>query len=631
MFLKILEIKPLLRHLFKGKVQEFNFFLRDSLDKTFVKREHSLYEIDPHKLPQVNDFLFSLRETFKKDLFSAPLPVSFYLFSEASPSEPKVPFRAGKIYFHKSLYKEILEVFSKLKLFFKIEAISNEVYELLLPSTVDPKLNFPYKDIFYIPLEERCFFCHSHWHATSDCPGLDIQESLDKFKEILKFSLEEVAEKLYAHYLQRETKENFLDYFFIRHFYLFPSFLKVPLYLVGEIENWSQLTGKLVLPIKGGEIFLALEDLLHKRWSQAELRLKNLEEDFRLELLFMMLSILKGDFKRALYHIERALTFVKTPFLLSYLYFYKGYIHHIQGDIYQAEDNYKTALKEDTSCVPAFYFLHLLNYEENHSEKIFSYFRHPFLIYLAFLEPKFIKHEEELERELENAISSLKEEALIRLKEAEDKFHNLKEVMPEETIREIEETLKEIRQGLYKGGIALIEEAGKRALELSLELSGYVFSRTKKIKGELQKLKNQYQILYNFWNEYPYKTEDAYFGQRLSTTYNLIEKMQKIYMRKDISKELKILHKELERLKKNIEELSTLKSELQKKWRFRKKLFSFIRRFSLAEGFLISIYLFPLLFPKVDFLGPLQNLTSFVLFSFLILVVVLITLQLEEK
>lgn len=632
MYLKILDHKPLIRLLFKGKEQDFFVFLKDYLDKSFLKKEQFLYEVEASKLPKLNDVLFSLKETFQKDLSSAPIPVSFYLFSRDSFFTVKGFLRPGKIYFTNNLKEEISEALSKIKLHYRIEPLFEDLYELVLPSTVEPKLLLNFKDIFFGPFEKGCFFCHSYGHRSSECPGLEIADALLKFKELLRFSLAEIGENLWTDYQHQKLRDSFFDYFYVRHFYLFPSFLKLPFYLTGEIENWAQIAGKFSIPIRGGEIYLALEDLLQKRWSQAELRIKNVEEDFRIELISMFLALFKEDYQRVIYHIERALTYVKSPFLLSYLYFYKGYIWHYLKDIYSAEDNYKLALKEDSSCLPAFYFLNLLNYEvEENPEKIFPFFRHPYLIYLALLEPNFIKHEAELERELENALSSIREEGINRLKEVEDKYHHLKEVMTEEERSEYEAKIKEIRNSIYKGGVALIEEASKRALESALELSGYIFTKSKKIRNELQKYKNLYQNCHNFWIKYPYKVEDSIFGQRLKRSYELLEKMEKRLMRKDLTKELGLLNKELIQLQAYMEELIKLKPALENKWRFRKEVLKFIKRFSLAEGVLTALYLLPFFYPELNFLGSLQNVTSFFILSVILFLLVLLTLRIEKE
>lgn len=631
MFLRILENKPLIKALFKAKREDLFLLLQDYLDKAFLKRGPLLYELEASKLPKLNEILFALKETFERDLLSAPLPLSFYLYEEAHTISIQELLRPGKIYFYKNLYEEISKAFSSIKLHYRIEKYTENLFELVLPSTVSPKLLFNFKDIFFSPLEKKCFFCHSHWHQTSDCPGLDIEDPFIKFKDLLKISLPEISEKLFSDYLQKKFSDNFFDYFYSRHFYLFPAFLKIPFFLEKEIKNWSQITEDIKIPIKGGDIYLALDDLIHKRWQQAELRIKNIEEDYRVDLLYMMLYLFKEDTKKSIYHIEKALTFVKTPFLMSYLYFFKGYLLHYMGDIFLAEENYKNALKEDSSCIPAFYFLHLLNYNEEASSKIFTYFRHPYLIYLAFLEPSFLKHEEDLEKELEKAMNSYKEEAIERLKEVENKVFPLKELMTEEELREYQTKISDIRKDIYESGIALIDVASKKALELSLELSGYIFTKHKKLKRELEKNKGLYEGLFHFWQAYPYKGEDAYFGQKLKRCHEIILRMAKRLFRKEIAKELNFLNKENRELQEHLEELVKLKKELEKKWQFRKKLSKFLKRLSISQGFLFLIYLFPLFYPQYNFLGNLQNFTSFILLSLLNLFIVLISVTIKKE
>lgn len=631
MLLTIIKNKPLLKILFRGGERNFFIFLQDQLEKTYQRKDAFLFEVEPEKLLKLNEILFSLKEEFKNELISAPLPVSFYLFPKENLIKPRETLRPGKIYFYESLQGVIAEVLEKNKIYFKVEPYIKEIYELVLPSTVEPKLLFPFKDIFFIPYEKKCFFCQSYLHESVNCPGLEVLDAFQKFKELLQLPLDEVAGNLYKDYKLNNLKESFFDYFYGRHFYLFPSFLKIPFYLSEEIENWSQLLGKINLPIRGGELFLALEDLLFKRWKQVEERIKNLKEDFRVELLSMMLSLSKEDYTKALYHVERALAFVKTPFLISYCIFYKGYILHYLRDIYSAEDNYKSALREDSSCFPAFYFLHLLLYEEGQGpEKVFPFFTHPFHIYQAFLEPQFIKHEMELEKALEQSIGSLREETVKRLKEVEDKFHSLKEMMRDEEKTEYEERVKEIRNNTYKGGMALIELANKKALELALELSGFLFNKIKKVKNELEKFKGLYGTFFSFWRNYPYKEEDVYFGQILKESGELLDRLNKRLLRKDLTKEIKFISKEIEQLRSYMDDLSKLKPKLEKKWKFRKKLLKFLKRFSIAEGFLVLIYLFPIFYTEANLLGRFQNLNSFLILSGILLFLVLFSLQLEK-
>ena len=633
MLLKIKPIKPLLSLLFKTKGKSFLDYLEDYLSKTFEKKEKYLFEVKKENLIKLNDILHSLKENFSTDIGEAPLPVIFFLFKKNFPFSEGILFRPGKIYFSKEVRNEISKALSEVKLFYRFLKISEETEELIFPSTVEPNFLFNFKDIFFVPLEKPCFFCKSYWHESENCPGLKILDPLGDFKKLLNYSLGDIAKNLKESYESQQLTENFWNFFYIRHFYLFPSFLKIPFYLHEEINNWASLWKPIQIPLKGGELFLALEDLIYQRYKSAESKFKALEEeDFRIYLGLMVLSIIEEDFQKALYYIETALSLTKNPFILSYLYLLKGYIYHFQGDLLIASENYRLALSSDSSCVPAFYLLHLLNYQEEETfEKIFPFFQHPISIYLAFLEPLFIKHERELEIELEKAFSRVREEAVSRLKDSEDKYHKLKEIMTEEEKIEYLEKIKDIQNKVYQGGINSIEEATKRALELSLELSAYIVTKQKKFKQELEKAISQYRICEHFWQSYPYKVEDVIFGQKLKTAYELIERINKRLNHSDLAKELKFITQEIKALNEILAYLLELKPQLEKKWTFRKKLLKFLIRFSALEGALTIFFALPVFFPSMSELNSFFNLSNFLIISIVFLILILIMVAFEKE
>ncbi len=276
--------------------------------------------------------------------------------------------------------------------------------------------------------------------------------------------------------------------------------------------------------------------------------------------------------------------------------------------------------------------MQLLNYEEEENfEKIFPFFQHPLSIYLAFLEPKFIKHERQLEIELEKAFSRVREEAVNRLKEAEDKFHNLKEIMTEIEKNEYVEKIKEIQNKVYQGGIYSIEEASKRALELSLELSGYIVAKQKKFKRELEKALSQYRICENFWRIYPYKVEDAFFGQKLKSAFELIQRVSRRLRRSDFSKEIKFITQEMKNLSEILKHLLELKPQMEKKWKFRKKLLKFIIRFSVLEGILVIFFALPILFPSLGEINSFFTFTNFLILSFVFLIIIFLMVAFERE
>ncbi|BAU23967.1 hypothetical protein THC_1603 [Caldimicrobium thiodismutans] len=632
MYLRIIENKPLFRLLFKTRAEDVWALLEDLLLKHFEKKNIFLFEAQPEKIYHLNEIIHQLKDIFQKELTSAPPPYVFFLSKKNQPPPQSYLLRPGKIYFTSDLKKDLQDALSEIKLFFKIEGLREDLLELVLPATSEPNLILPYKEIFFSPKDQKCFFCRTYLHESHNCPGLEVIDIYSSYSKLLNYSLRELSEKIKANLLTEEPQDEILSLFFSRNFYLFPSFLRVVFYLYGEIDNFSMLGLNFSLPVKGGELSLALEDLIHRRFEQAERRFKAIEEeDFRKELGLSQIEFFKGDFNRALYYLESALSMVNTPFLKGFIYFYKGYIYHYLGDPFNAEENYKLSLKEDSSFFPSFYYLNLLIYErEELVEKIFPFFQHPYVIYLSFLEPVFIKHQKVLEEYLEKAMDRIREETVERLKEAEDKFHKIKDIMLEEEISEINEKLRKIRKEAYEGGIALVEKAGKRAMELALELNGYIFSKLKKYQKELASYKDRYQILVEFWNKYPYKAEDVYFGQRLKSSYEIMDKLSKLMKRSEIAKELKFIGKEITKLKQQLEDLGKLKPMLEKKWKFRKKLVKFIRNFSLAEAGLLLIYIIPMFYQNLNLLGPFLSLPYFFLFSFLLFLIVLILVQFED-
>ncbi|MEZ0343415.1 MAG: hypothetical protein ABWJ99_01210 [Caldimicrobium sp.] len=633
MLLKIKPVKPLLHLLFKARSKNFLETLEDYLSKNFEKKRPYLFEIKEENLLKLNDLLHTLKETFSADMGGAPLPVILFLTERDFSSPDSLIFRPGKIYFSKDIKNKISKALSESKLFYKLIKISEDFEELLFPSTVEPNFLFNFKDVLFVPLEKSCFFCQSYLHETTQCPGLKIWESFERFKELLNYSLVDISKNLKEAYQNQQITESFWDYFYIRHFYFFPSFLKIPFYLHEEIDNWASLWKPLQIPLRGGELFLALEDLIYQRYKSAETKFKALgEEDFRIHLGLMMLSLLELDFQRALYHIENALTLTNNPFVLSYLYLTKGFIYHYQKEFITAYDNYRSALTTDSSCIPAFYLLHLLNYEEEENfDKIFPFFQHPLSIYLAFLEPKFIKHERELEIELEKAFSMAREEAVNRLKDAEDKYHKLKEIMTEREKTEYFEKIKEIQNKVYQGGIRSIEDASKKALELSLELSGYLITKQKAFKRELEKAVTQYRVCEKFWQEYPYKVEDVIFGQKLKTAFELIQRINKRLLRSDLAKEIKFITQEIQNLTENLKFLLELKPQLEKKWKFRKKLLKFLIRFSTLEGALVIFFSLPVIFPSIGGKDSFFNVSNFFILSFVILILILLMVAFEGE
>jgi len=542
----------------------------------------------------------------------------------------KKPLRPGKVYVEEGLKDKVEKELKGTNLHFRLERWG-DLFELKLPATFDQKLYFPFKDFFLIPNDKRCFFCGSYQHGTPDCPGLNDRQPQQTFYRLLTLSPWRIADELSKAVLEEKNTEA-LNYFYTRYFFNFPAFLKIIFYRTGEINSFSQVPLHLPTPVRGGDLGLGLEELMVGRVETAEKRFSEVEEgDFRRELGLAFVQVLKEDFPKAIYFLENALSLIKNPFLRGYLNYLKGAIYFQLGDKGLAEESFKEAMKEDSTNIPSFFFLGLIRYlEEEPLDKLSPFFHHPYTLYLSYLEPLFLRVEKELEELLEKVYLSYKEEALTRLKEAEDKYHALKEVMPDETSQGYLERLKKLSKDIHRGGLALVDSASKQVLELALELNGYVFSRIKKLKQEFEPLRFSFRKLSEFWTIYPYKTEDTFFGQSLKKAEELILRIERRLKRSEPSKELKFLESEFKQLKEIVENLQRAKLKLEKKWEFRRRLYSFIKKFSLAEGLNLIFHAVLLFLPQVG-TSWFPSFGSFVVSSLFILFLVLISVLFIEK
>ncbi|NAZ30499.1 MAG: hypothetical protein GU354_04935 [Caldimicrobium sp.] len=643
MFLRLIPYRTYARLIFSYRARDLLEFFPTILKDVFLPLDSNLFQVEG-RLQKLNDLLFQYKEHFSRELGGASPPFAI-LITEKERSLPslgmtggrlemtggiKKPLRPGKVYIEEGLEDKVEEELKGVNLHFRLEKWG-ELFELKLPATFEQKLYFPLKDFFLVPNDKRCFFCGSYQHATSDCPGLNDREPQQTFYRLLTLSPWTIADELSKAIFEEEKREA-LNYFYTRYFFNFPAFLKMIFYRTGEINSFSQVPLHLPTPVRGGGLGLGLEELMAGRVETAEKRFSEVEEgDFRRELGLAFVQILKEDFPKAIYFVENALSLVNNPFVRGYLNYLKGAIYFQLGDKGLAEESFKEAMKEDSTNSPSFFFLGLISsLEEEPLDKLSPYFHHPYTLYLSYLEPLFLRVEKELEELLDKVYLSYKEEALTRLKEAEDRYHALKEVMSDETSQSYLERLKKLSQDINQGGLALVDSASKQVLELTLELNGYVFSRIKKLKQEFEPLRFTFRKLSEFWTIYPYKTEDAFFGQSLKKAEGLILRIDRRLKRSEPSKELKFLESEFKQLKTILENLQRAKPELERKWEFRKRLYSFIKKFSLAEGLNLIFHVALLFLPEVE-TSWFPSLGSFVGSSLFILVLVLISVLFIEK
>jgi len=644
MFLRLIPYRTYARLIFSYRARDLLEVFPTILKNVFLPFDSNLFQVEG-RLQKLNDLLFQYKEHFSKELGSAPAPFAILITDEREKSlvslrmtgerfwmtgSIKKPLRPGKVYVEEGLKDKVEKELKGTNLHFQLERWG-DLFELKLPATFDQKLYFPFKDFFLIPNDKRCFFCGSYQHGTPDCPGLNDREPQLNFYRLLILSPWTIAAKLSKDIFEEEYTEA-LNYFYTRYFFNFPAFLKIIFYRTGEINSFSQVPLHLPTPVRGGDLGLGLEELMAGRVETAEKRFSEVEEgDFRRELGLAFVQVLKEDFHKAIYFLENALSLIKNPFLRGYLNYLKGTIYFQLGDKGLAEESFKEAMKEDSTNIPSFFFLGLIRYlEEEPLDKLSPFFHQPYTLYLSYFEPLFLRVEKELEELLDKVYLSYKEEALTRLKKAEDKYHALKEVMPDKTSQGYLGRLKKLSQDINQGGLALVDSASKQVLELALELNGYVFSRIKKLKQEFEPLRFTFRKLSEFWTIYPYKTEDTFFGQSLKKAEELILRIERRLKRSEPSKELKFLESEFKQLKEIVENLQTAKPELEKKWEFRKRLYSFIKKFSLAEGLNLIFHAVLLFLPQVE-TSWFPSLESFVVSSLFILFLVLISVLFIEK
>ncbi len=643
MLLRIIPHRTYARLIFSYRARDLLELFPTILKDVLLPIDSNLFQVEG-QIQKLNDLLFQYKEHFSKELGSAAPPFSILITKDRERSLAllgitggkdergviKKPLRPGKVYVEEGLEGEVEKELKGANLHFRLEKWG-DLLELKLPATFDQKLYFPFKDIFLIPKDKRCFFCGSYQHETSDCPGLNEREPQQTFYSMLTLSPWAIADELSKAIFEEENEEA-LNYFYTRYFFNFPAFLKVIFYRAGEIDSFSQVPLHLPTPIRGGDLGLGLEELMAGRVETAEKRFSEVEEgDFRRELGLAFVQVLKEDFLKAIYFVENALSLVKNTFLRGYLNYLKGAIYFQLGDKSLAEESFQEALREDRTNIPAFFFLGLIHYlEEEPLDKLSPYFHHPYTLYLSYLEPLFLKVEKELEEQLDKIYLSYKEEALTRLKEAEDKYHAIKEVMPDETSQRYFERLKKLSQDINQGGLALVDSASTQVLELALELNGYVFSRIKKLKQELEPLKFSFRKLSEFWTIYPYKVEDVFFGQSLKKAEELVLRIDRRLKRSEPSKELKYLESEFKKLKEILENLQKAKPVLEKKWEFRRRLYSFIKKFSLVEGINLIFHALFLFIPGFE-TSWFPSLGSFISSSLVILVLILFSVLFIEK
>ncbi|AEH23002.1 hypothetical protein TOPB45_0904 [Thermodesulfobacterium geofontis OPF15] len=623
-YLKIIKHQKLMDFLFQAQAFSAETFLKDLLSRRLAIVDKNIYKLNPEDILYLDKILEKFKTEFSPLLKSAPIPFSFLLTKSQTEKISDTILRAGKIYLEDPSIKEGVNSFLKhSNIFYKIDSWKN-LWELILPSTVDPKIELFYKDIFWYGSKGPCFFCKTFWHDSLNCPSLLDSEPRNTFLSSLNFHFREISQLLWKGIYEKDLDFNELKYFYIRNFYLLPEFLKVVFYRYDTIETWGHLKLDIETPIRGGNLGLGLEYLIKKNFESAKREFSEIEDDFRASIGLSLINIINKDLKSALYYIEKALFQVKTPFLKSYLLFLRGYFHEYMGESFIADEFYKSALEEDSTCLPALYYFNLAKYVKGSPlSEILVYFNHPYLLYWSYLEPLFIKDQRELEEFLYEKIAEKREQASQRLKETEDRYHKIKIFLSDSEKKEYEERLSQIRENIHKGGLGLIESGYSKALEIDLELQGYIYRIIKNLREDFEKIKSDYKNLSSFWRKYPYKYEDVNFGKELKIFSDLVQKIEVKLKRRDPSDVLSFLISEINSCKEKAETLKTLKEDLIKKWSFRIRLADFLRNFSLLEFIIAGVYIIVPYLPISENFKNFFSTSSFLLISLLLLIICL--------
>ncbi len=621
MFLKVEYNSRLIHFLFKGKETEIKPFIESRLFKNFERTEKNFYKISsPSQIKLLNDILEEFKLTYKYYLNHTLPPFTFFIFKTRDFSESLPLYRSGKIYFEKALQKEIEDAAKGWGIFYKIQSWFNGL-ELVLPATVDPKLIFPFKDIFWCGKHNHCFFCNSTFHSFQSCPALTTLDPVEEFYKVFDQTFKEIADRI-KRSIAFNFKETEPNPFFIRFFFFHPAFLRYVLFKGREIKLWGNFNPQEKPPVRGGDLGLGLDFLLKKDLSKAEKSFKSAESSEVLASLgLFFVNVFKKELDQAIYYTENVIEKEKTPFIKSYAFLLKGRIYEIKGDILSAQENYKEAVRIDGSCFPANYLNALITYrDEDDLSLIKRFMEKEEVIFWSFLDPYLLKVQKDIEDYIFKKIEEKREIGLQRLKEAENKFHEIKPILSESRIKEFEEKLKELYNDIVNGGLGTLERASKQALELGLEFQSILARNLKEVRENLHYVKREYEKLRYFWNKYPYKRDDPEFGKTLKEVGEIIVSLEKKLSAKNSTKMIKIMVKESETAVKKIAELKNLQEELKKKWIFRKKLYHFLTTFSVIEGILLAFYIIVNVFSVFSTMQPLFGIESFIIVSFIIMI-----------
>ena len=396
MFIKVVLQEKLLSFLLKAREEEVEYFLDTKLSLIGSKVKKNIFLVyKENGLEQLNIIFNEFKGNYKYNLNSSPPPFSLFIVKDLNEKIEAPYFRAGKIYFTKSIKKEVETLLKEISFFYKIENWFN-CYELIFPSTVDQKLLIPFKDVFWTGSYNFCFFCDSTLHDFTTCPALKIDEPTKILVENMNLSFAEIGESLREEIRKGFTKEK--NFFFPRYFYFLPGFLRIVFFKTNEIKYWANLNIEQSFSIRGGDLGLGLEFLIKGNISKAESYFKSAEENPLVSLGLFFIFLFKKDYSHCFYYLEHIAESINNFFVKSYAYLLRGRLYEFLGDSYTAEESYKEALRIDSSCSPARYHLSMLKYkEELEFATLNKLFENSNFIYYLFLDPYLVKDQKECE------------------------------------------------------------------------------------------------------------------------------------------------------------------------------------------------------------------------------------------
>ncbi|OAG27383.1 tetratricopeptide repeat protein [Thermodesulfatator autotrophicus] len=573
--------------------------------------EGNKLEIGLEELFRAEKFFSSLQKLLNSS--GKPLPVSLV------PEEKEGLFRPGKIYLLPETAKKLRNQVKDWP--YPASLIPwQKFYELEIPSTKDSPSKFPLKDLLLLGPFPVCPLCGLRWHKSTNCPGVK-----GEFFEFPSFLLNKTPQAMLTFFLEtltnKASKESF-KFWSKRLFYLRPGVLKN--ILAANPETWERMPRK-GLSGPGGNFSLALEALYHGHLDESKRRFN--EVDSSQELLALLglifVAMVKGDYAEAIFNIEKAKTLAQSPFLKAYLSFLRGWLSEIDNKHFEAEEHYKEALKRDRTFWPAKYHLARIyikispNKARNLALSMTSISE---AIPLLLSEPLFIPFSLELEKEIELFFESRQREAIRKLAQAENALRPITKTIPEEDKNIFQERINELREKIYNGGFKDLIWAEQKAMELSLELQGYLFRKVKKLREKYKELKIEYEKYENYWKNYPYRQDAQEFKSMLDSILKDLRSLNTLF-EGNASKRLKQIQLKSKQIEKNLELLEKKKQELEQRRKFLKQLNSFVKIFVILESLLFGIFAaIPFMehFFKVE-KPPFFSIEAFLAFSLLIL------------